>query len=49
MSEAEIRVVATILSSHYQESRVGEVIRHIKDSNLAIHKQIGEELYVFDE
>ena len=49
MSETEIRVVATILSSHYQEPRVGEVIRHIKDSNLAIHKRISEELYVFDE
>ena len=49
MSEVEIRVVATVLSNHYQEPRVGEVVRYIRESNLAIHKQISEELYVFDE
>ena len=49
VNEAEIRVVATVLSNYYQEPRVGEVIRYMKDSELLIHKRINEELYVFDD
>ena len=48
VNEAEIRV-ATILSNYYKEPRIGEVIHYIIESNIAIHKRIREELYVFDE
>ncbi|MBP3425809.1 MAG: DNA alkylation repair protein [Rikenellaceae bacterium] len=48
MREVEIRVAATVLSTHHNVQQVAEVINHIRQSNRLIHKQLNDEIY-YDE
>ena len=48
MREVEIRVAATVLSTHHNVQQVAKVINHIRQSNRLIHKQLNDEIY-YDE
>ncbi len=48
-SATEIRVLATTLSANYKNEHIAKAIGEIRASNLEVHKQIDEEIYILEE